>query len=414
MPDEKIIGDKDREAWEKRLAEQRQLLLKQEEKMEELIGLLGNQQKEIEELRYLVSSEFRRLQKDVDYILLRLSLKERIKGMLFKSVRLIRRGSSSEGKELRADDIGRTVGSPADERRKEDPPVASDEDLQAKARVIESWPLEVSVVMNWECNYNCSYCFAQKPKDKNEYREHTADEWLDALYSIYKKYGKCKVILTGGEPLLYKDAADLVIKATKYHHLSVGTNLSSDEGVLERIAEESKIENLFISASFHLEKATVEAFINKSLLLKEKGVGIWLSAVVHPKYLAEMPIIRDKFEEKGLGIGFFPFIGKYMGRIYPAEYSEEELKILRGLPGWHDRTGDLDQKAIELPQVKGIRCYAGVKYIFVNPHGEVFRCVPVGQSIGNLFEEDFSTLRTPARCPVEICDCELYWKYHLK
>jgi len=69
-----------REALEKRLAEQRQLLLKQQEKMEEMIRLLGNQQREIEELWYLVSSEFRRLQGDVDYVLVRLSLKERVKG----------------------------------------------------------------------------------------------------------------------------------------------------------------------------------------------------------------------------------------------------------------------------------------------------------------------------------------------
>ena len=402
-----------REALEKRLAEQRQLLLKQQEKMEEMIRLLGNQQREIEELRYLVSSEFRRLQGDVDYVLVRLSLKERVKGMAFKAIR-IARGGLPKKKDSHASDPERAACSPSGEKRQEGPRVTDDERLQAKAREIESWPLEMSVVMNWECNYNCSYCFAQKPKDKSEYRKHTADEWMDALHSIYKKCGKCKIILTGGEPLLYKDAVDLIINATKYHHLSVGTNLSIDHKLLQRIAEESDIENLFISASFHLEKASIEEFIDKSLLLKRKGIGIWLSAVAHPKYLTEMPIIRDKFEQKGLGIGFFPLIGKHRGRIYPAEYSDEELKILRGLPGWHERTGNLDQKAIELPKVKGIRCYAGVKYVFVNPSGEVFRCVPVGQTIGNLFDSDFSTYRIPARCPVEICDCELYWKYHLK
>lgn len=407
------MKDESREALEKRLAEQRQLLMRQEEKMEGLIGLLQRQQKEIEELRYLVSSEFRRLHADVDYVLVRLSVKERVRGILFRVLRSIRRGSSKE-KDGCTKDVEGATGNFSGEKTKQEPLNASGERLEAKAREIESWPLEMSVVMNWECNYNCSYCFAKKPKDETEFRKHTADEWTDALYSIYKLYGQCKVILTGGEPLLYRDAVDLVINATKYHHLSVGTNLSIDEGLLQRIVEESNIENLFVSASFHLEKASVEEFVNKGLVLKRKGVGIWFSAVAHPKYLSEMPIIRDKFEERGLGIGFFPFIGKYMGRIYPEEYSGEELRLLGGLPGWHERTGDLDQKAIELPSVKGIRCYAGVKYIFVNPRGEVSRCVPVGQTIGNVFDRDFSTLRAPARCPVEICDCELYWKYHLK
>lgn len=407
------MEDESDEVLEKLLAEQKQLLLKQEEKTEDLIKLVRNQERELEELRYLVSSEFRRLHNDIDYVLLRLSLKERVRGLIFKSLRLIHRGSFKNN-DRRVNESGGTSATLVDKVAKQQPLAADEEPLQTKAKEIESWPLEMSVVMNWECNYNCSYCFAEKPKDKSEYRKHTADEWSDVLYSVYKKYGKCKIILTGGEPLLYKDAVDLVINATKYHHLSVGTNLSIHERFLQRIAEESNIENLFISASFHLEKASVEEFVNKSLLLKGKGIGIWLSAVAHPRYLTEMPIIRDKFEKKSLGIGFFPFIGKYMGRIYPAEYSDEELKILGKLPGWHERSGDLDQKAIKLPKVKGIRCYAGVKYVFVNPRGEVFRCVPVGRIIGNLFDGHFSTLRTPTRCPVEICDCELYWKYHLK
>ncbi len=47
------MEDESRKALEGQLAEQSRLLLKEQEKPEELIRLLGNQQKEVEELRFL-------------------------------------------------------------------------------------------------------------------------------------------------------------------------------------------------------------------------------------------------------------------------------------------------------------------------------------------------------------------------
>src|SRR4030067_3143880 len=94
--------------------------------------------------------------------------------------------------------------------------------IKNKIKKISAFPLEISFIMNFECNYNCTYCFAYKPKDKSEYRQHKSEEGTNRFLDIYRKYGKCRLVLTGGEPLFYKDSIDFVIKMPQYHFVSLG------------------------------------------------------------------------------------------------------------------------------------------------------------------------------------------------
>ncbi len=390
-----------RERIEKLLAEQRQFFRKQEE--------------DLNELRYLIESRYQQLDKRIEYVLLRLSFKERMKGLILTILGLSCRFNPNK----REDDYfnsssGNSFPSREDKNVEgKDFLIIEHKSVSNEVEVIESLPLEMSIVTNWECNYHCSYCFAYKPRGRSEYRKHEAKEWEKALYSIYEKYGKCRLILTGGEPLFYKDSIDLVIRLTKYHYVSLNTNLSAGIEVIRRIAEESNRENLCVSPSFHLEHASIDQFMDKVRLLKECGIGVWSSAVAHPKYITEMVKIRDKFERNSLGISFFPYIGKYDGRAFPPGYSEGESAILGNLEGWHLRANKDKEpsKKVELPRTKGTLCYTGVKFCSVNPGGEAMRCMPVRQAFANVFDGNFSLLKKPLPCPVEICDCEVYWKY---
>ena len=373
-----------------------------ERKLERLLAGQTQQQerlnrisRDLGQLRNLIETRSKQFDNKIQYVIHRLSVAERLKGLRRKlSQRFLRKPAASSAAPH---------------------PASDDPALAKKKQEIESLPLEISVVMNWECTYHCSYCFAQKPLERSEFRKHSAREWEEALLSIYRKHGKCRLILTGGEPLFYPDAVDLVIRLSRYHHVSVGTNLWVDKETLRRIAVESELQNLMISSSFHLEHTSIDSFVEKCLLLKERGVTNWSSAVAYPEYLDEMPRIKNHFEEKGLGISFFPYIGLCNGRNFPDEYSEQELGILRRLDGWHaiaehSRRG----KKIELPRTKGVLCYAGVKFVSVDPRGDVRRCMPVDRVIGNLFAEGFSLPEAPSPCPLDLCNCEVYWKYHLK
>ena len=206
-------------------------------------------------------------------------------------------------------------------------------------------------------------------------------------------------------------AVDFVINTTKLHFVSLGTNLFIDKDTVQRIAKESVAENLFVSASYHLEHGDIDEFILKMLVFVRNGINTYVSVVAFPEYIDQMLKLKSKFEEVSLRVGFFPFVGAYKDRSFPEEYSAKELEIVRELPGWHKSENNGE---IRLPRTKGMLCYAGVKTIYVNPSGEIRRCMPVNQIIGNVFDNEFSLLKKPEPCPVEICNCELYWKYHVK
>ena len=97
--------------------------------------------------------------------------------------------------------------------------------IKHRIKEIKSLPLEISFIMNFECNYNCVYCCAYKPKDKSEFRKYNGDEWTNVFVDYYKKYGKCDVVLSGGEPLLYNDSIDFLINISKFHYIHLSTNL---------------------------------------------------------------------------------------------------------------------------------------------------------------------------------------------
>jgi MoaA/NifB/PqqE/SkfB family radical SAM enzyme/uncharacterized protein (UPF0335 family) len=371
--------------------------------LKELRQLIQKRGREINEVRCLVESQFQRFGDHIEYVLLRLSFKERTKERISKFWRKV----MPVQKDIDSSTLSYKDPIAIMEKDDQEGIIGENKTLIETMKHIESLPLEIYIATNWECNYNCTYCFSYKPTRKSEYRKHTAIEWENALYSIYQEYDKCRVTLTGGDPLLYNDAVDLVINATKYHYVSVGTNLSIGEEALRRIASESNLENLFISSSYHLEHSPIDIFIDKIMLLKSHGVGVYSSAVAYPGFITEMPKIKKKFEEMGLGIAFYPYMGMYEGRTFPSEYSTEELSILKELPGWHLIIDNNPNGKIELPRSKGILCYTGVKFIFVNPEGEVRRCVKVYQTLGNVFGNRFSLLKKPEPCPLEVCDCEV-------
>ncbi|OGM11055.1 hypothetical protein A2Z22_03630 [Candidatus Woesebacteria bacterium RBG_16_34_12] len=284
--------------------------------------------------------------------------------------------------------------------------------IKNKIKKISAFPLEISFIMNFECNYNCTYCFAYKPKDKSEYRQHKSEEWTNRFLDIYRKYGKCRLVLTGGEPLFYKDSIDFVIKMTQYHFVSLGTNLFRDIDLIQEIISKSNHENLFITASFHPERAKIEEFVTKMKLLQNSGIKCDSTLVLYPPYLKDIDHYSNEFKSNNIPIYFFPYVGSYENRKYPENYTENELKICKK---YSNAAWDKSEKEkFELPKTKNMRCFAGVKTISIYPNGDVKRCISNKKTMGNIFDKNFELFDKPRPCELDFCDCQMYWKYHLK
>lgn len=74
------------------------------------------------------------------------------------------------------------------------------------------------------CNLKCSYCDSQYSCVGNDYTEMSLQEVLDKVHLLSHQ----RVTLTGGEPLVHKDAELLVDALSEHYEVNVETNGSVD------------------------------------------------------------------------------------------------------------------------------------------------------------------------------------------
>ncbi|WP_395625570.1 GTP 3',8-cyclase MoaA [Daejeonella sp.] len=105
--------------------------------------------------------------------------------------------------------------------------------------------LRISLTDN--CNLRCFYCM---PEEDYEFTPHSRlmqPSEIESLAKIFVENGVNKIRLTGGEPLVRKDAADIILRLSK---LPVSLTLTTNATRLHDFAnvlEEAKIKSLNIS-----------------------------------------------------------------------------------------------------------------------------------------------------------------------
>ena len=259
--------------------------------------------------------------------------------------------------------------------------------------------------LNQLCNYRCEYCFfppeilAREHAAVGKYSvEHISDsfdrtgrEWL--------------ILISGGEPFLYKEFVSLAKKLTKRHHIQLTTNLSRP--TVYEFGETVNPERvMIISASFHPiererrgEKA-IQDFIEKYLFLKRKGFLMLANYVTYPPLFSR---IRDDFARlRAAGVDTLTtltFRGNYEGKTYPDAYSQDQLDIINSLA-----VDEELEKQVSLGlNYMGRPCDAGFRYFQMGPGGDLNRCCSILTSHGNLFEGTYDFDNAPAACSVNTC-----------
>ncbi len=77
-----------------------------------------------------------------------------------------------------------------------------------------------------KCNLNCTYCCpVNMPKATFSRKNQMSAEEIDTIVSVFVKEGVKKIRLTGGEPLIRKDAKEIIERLSKYPvELTITTN----------------------------------------------------------------------------------------------------------------------------------------------------------------------------------------------
>ena len=259
--------------------------------------------------------------------------------------------------------------------------------------------------IHWVCNYRCPYCwfYDQWAQIKSRNRTLPVAELIKAWNNIHTRYGTVKVSITGGEPFLYPNFVEFIKELSQMHGVEIITNLSTD---IRQFVEVIDSQNVKVNPSFHPLFATLDKFIERALLLKERGMLQCVSYVSWPPQIPRIDYYTQQFAHHGISISLQSFFGQYQGRRYPDAYTEEEKHIIS--PQLGDRGGKPFQT--EPLKTKGKLCAAGQRYGVIQPDGTVLRCGGINSSkglsrVGNLFEDGFRLFDHPSPCTFEICPC---------
>lgn len=141
--------------------------------------------------------------------------------------------------------------------------------------------LRISLTDN--CNLRCFYCM---PEENYEFTPHSRlmqPEEIESLAKLFVENGVNKIRLTGGEPLVRKDAGDIILRLSKLPvKLTLTTNATRLHDFVD-ILEKAKISSLNISLdtlnaekfnlitrrdNFQLVKDNIEMMIDRNFHVK--------------------------------------------------------------------------------------------------------------------------------------------------
>lgn len=273
------------------------------------------------------------------------------------------------------------------------------ESLNGKKRF--SWDI------HWKCNYRCPYCWWHgRWEDISAHNYYPgAQKLVETWTRIYKLYGPVCIDISGGEPFLYPGLLEFISEITKYHTLTINTNLSfKAEEMIEKVKNNRN--KIRLNATFHPLFADFDMFAEKAILLQNNNFEVGVSCLAWPGQIKNIPRYSKKLKKKGFQVCLLTFWGDYNGKKYPAAYTKQEKKIIT--PNLGERSGENFQ--VEPIIVQGKLCNAGHTYATIHPDGQVLRCgggswEKEDTYLGNLFDENFALRQEPYPCSSTYCPC---------
>lgn len=283
--------------------------------------------------------------------------------------------------------------------------------------------MQRSVQVNWnvteKCNLKCKHCYFSS----NNSPELSKEEGLDLLEDIRRSFGKTRVPLGGGEPLLRKDIVDLVSFGSDIGlKLSLATNglLLSEEKAME--LKKAGLNEVLLPIDGVQEthdrirgKGSFEGVMRAARAARKAGIELVVDPCISKWNLKEIEDILDISEGLGAkGAIFFHFIPLGRGVCFQGELSEEEyVKSLHLLyEGQLQRRLEirttqacqywslLQRKAKEgfpipdffFSSALAPGCRAGIAILCVKPDGNVTPCPNLEISVGNIRKKSLNEL----------------------
>lgn len=264
--------------------------------------------------------------------------------------------------------------------------------------------------MHYRCNFHCGYCFYttagwDELAKKNRYE--TPEKWEEVWSRIAKKYGRCQLRVTAGEPFTYPRFAEVVARVSKLHDLQITSNLSVTEEIrsFARAADPKAVE---LDCTFHPTGMAWEPFLANVLLLRAAGFVANVCYLAYPAQLDGMAEFKRRFAAQGVRMNLAVYWGMYEGRQYPFAYTPEQRRLLAEVVGSAESPELVNLEPIP---INGKVCGSGQRYAVVQADGKVYRCGQLCEAphcLGSIFDPDFSLHAEARPCVVDYCRCKEY------
>ncbi len=247
---------------------------------------------------------------------------------------------------------------------------------------------------NYKCNFRCAHCSVKQFQGKSNKRSFTLDD-VRELSRQADEMGLANLVITGGEPLVFKDFDALVeaidpqkfyitsdtngwlLDAAKAKHLK---SIGVDKIQLSLDSLDASEHDAFRHAPGSHERAfrAIDAAL-------DAGLSIILSTVVTHQRIRTQEFIDYLEFAKSKGVGTFVTYAKPVGAWegnFDALVTKDDMAYMRELEKKY-------QVFTHLTPSYGLDlgCIAVKRMISITQYGDVMPCPYIHVSLGNVFEE---------------------------
>ena len=282
---------------------------------------------------------------------------------------------------------------------------------KAKLRMI---PYKVNYAVTYQCNGRCRICniwkrYLLSPEKQQE------ELILPEIDAIFKDFDLSWVSLTGGEPFLREDLADIVVTIENHNPslqlLSIPTNGSlpgSVEKQVERILDETEISNVVVSLSLNGNEPLHDYIQGvKGSWKKAQKTYQFLESIADPKFMVFLEYTVSKHNAGHLKETLDSFgVTDYSRVVLTAAHSSyfyntasqdlhehssaEQVRTFLSLTKCRTMENVIPHIYTTLLEkylrgaLPSLGCVSGRSSLFLDPYGNLFPCITMGTSFGNL------------------------------
>ena len=293
---------------------------------------------------------------------------------------------------------------------------------------IERVPVTGIIELTQRCNLNCVHCYA---KGLHEDRELSTADWKNVLDTVAGE-GCLWLTITGGEPLLRKDFAEIYTHAARLGMLVIlFTNGSLiDKRVTELLQE---FRPFIVEITMHsMNRSTFEAVsrtpgsfqacLRGIELLAKAGVPLRLKSVGMKQNKDDLLEVTRYAERLGVKHRFDCVIQPRLdGSRDPIKHQLDIDEITRldyDIPERRERwLQHVQPEELHGPSEKLFKCAAGTKNFYIDPGGNLIYCNMLREPRWNVLEKGFRDgweqfyvrFKHMKRSPGTRCsNCEIY------